>query len=75
LSAASLAGSVYFHFQQTSAQEKYHALDQNSSAASFQNRWDDVRQANLWRNGLAISGVSCLGIGVVLHLKEASFSL
>jgi len=73
LSAASLAGSLYFHFQQTSAQDSYRALGQDAPASSFQNRWNDVHQANLWRNTLAVSGVSCLGIGVVLHLREASF--
>lgn len=69
-----LAGAGWFALRQASAQERYASLDAGASRSQFDSRWGDLRQANLWRNGLGGAGLGALGIGALLQLRDASFS-
>jgi hypothetical protein len=71
---ACLVGAGIFAWQQERAETRYHSLGKEDSKTSFDSRWNDVRSANLWRNGLAIGGAGALGIGLAFHFREASFS-
>jgi hypothetical protein len=74
LGGAVAGGAAWFAWSQQQAQERYRDLDQNAAPGQFSSRWSDVRQANLWRNGLAGLSLTTLGIGFALQLGEASFS-
>lgn len=70
---ACLSGAGWFAWRQQQAADRYRSLAENASAAQFQSRWNNVRQANLWRNGLALGAVGAFGIGIALQWNEASF--
>lgn len=69
-----LAGAGWFALRQASARERYAGLGGDASRSQFEARWDAVRQANLWRNGLGGAGLGALGLGAFLQLRDASFS-
>jgi len=70
---ACLSGAGWFAWRQQQASDRYRSLAENASAAQFQSRWSDVRQANLLRNGLASGALGAFGIGIALQWNEASF--
>lgn len=70
---ACLSGAGWFAWRQQQAADRYRSLAENASEAQFQARWNNVRQANLWRNGLAVGALGSFGIGIALQWNEASF--
>lgn len=66
-SALCLAGGLWYSLEMERAYSRYSRLDASNSPEEFDDKWSEVRQANLLRNGLLIASGAFLAGAVYIN--------